>query len=634
MVWLVLAVAALVLTAGAAAASLRLRTASAFGLAVYLLAAAEIVLLTELLSFVSLVGAGGYAVGEALLLTGALVVWHLRGRPRPPLRRLDLRVDARAHPVLAALALLVLGAVVYQAFLVFATPPNNWDSMTYHLPRAAAWLQKGAVEYIDGAPTERQNAFQPNGEIEILYTFAFVGRDTAAAATQLVAELALLLAVYGCARRLGYGRAPSTFAALLTATLSEVALQSVTTQNDLVAASFVASAACLVLGADRRELPLAGLAVGLALGTKLTAGAALPLIALLAISRVPRARRLAAVTVASAAAFVLVGAYGYILNIAETGRVLGDPSAQGHADPRRVTLPGTVSTSARIVFRFIDLSGFHTKGAFSEWARARGKNVFDGLGIDPNPHEATATRFGFEINERPHEDVSFFGPLGFLLLPFLGVGFLVAAALRRARPATAVLALSVPLFVIAIALTFRYNPWIGRFFIAPVALTMPLVATLYRFRLAAGLIALVGALTLGLAHAYNEGKPTGLEPHTFGETRAVWELPRARAQAIFRPELIQVIDGLEQYVPHGKRGRLGFVLDGDDWSYLLYGPTLDRRLIPLPRDPLRLLDAAARANADWVILDREAPRPPPRENWTPVEFVDSRWTLFLYPEEL
>jgi hypothetical protein len=533
-----------------------------------------------------------------------------------------------------ALGVLVAGAFVYQAFLVFATPPNNWDSMTYHLPRAAAWLQKGALEYIDGAPTERQNAFQPNSEIEILYTFAFVGRDTAAAATQLVAELGLLLAVFGCARRLGYPGAHSAFAAFLTATLSEVAIQSVTTQNDLVAASFVAGAACLALGRDRRELALAGLAIGLALGTKLTAAAALPLIALLVISRVPRVRRLAALTATSAAAFVLVGLYGYVLNIAETGHVLGGPSAQGNADPRYISFRGTLSTSARIVYRFIDLSGYHSKGAVQSWARSAGEDVFDALGIEPNPHEATTTRFAFEVNERAHEDVSFFGPLGFLLLPFLGIGFLVAAARRRAPPATAVLALSVPVFVIAIALTFRYNPWIGRFFIAPVAMTMPLVATLYRFRLAAVLIALVGGLTLGLAHTYNEGKRTGLEPYAFGETRPVWDLPRARAQAIFRPEFIQVIDGLEQYVPHGRRGRLGYVLGPDDWSYLLYGPMLDRRLIPLRGKPGRVLVKAERRNADWVILNREAPRPPPRENWTPVEFGDSHWTLYLHPEEL
>ena len=51
-----------------------------------------------------------------------------------------------------------------------------------------------------------------------------------------------------------------------------------TTQNDLLAASFVVAAAALVLGRSRAEVVLAGLALALALGTKLTAAYAIPVL--------------------------------------------------------------------------------------------------------------------------------------------------------------------------------------------------------------------------------------------------------------------------------------------------------------------------------------------------------------------
>lgn len=624
MVWLLLAVAALVVTAAAAAAALGVRSPSAYALAIYLFASAEIVLLTEVLSFGSLVGAAGYAVGEGVLLAAALAAWHLRGRPRPPLPRLDLRAAVRAHPVLAFLGAIVAGAFVYQAFIVFATPPNNWDSMTYHLPRAVEWLQRGAVEYIESPPSERLNSFQPNSEIEILYTFAFAGRDTAASATQLLAELALMLGVYGCARRLGFARAPSAFAGLLAATPTLVALQTVTTQNDLLAASFVVAAACLALGRDRRELALAGLAVGLALGTKLTAGAALPLIALLALSRPPRVHRLTTLAAAGAAGFALVGAYGYVLNTAETGRALGEPSARGGADVGAVTFSGTLSNVARVSWRFIDVSGYHTPRGFESWIGARGRGVFSALGIDTNPPEATQTDFGFEVNNRPF-DGAFFGPFGFLLLPALALGFLVAAALRRAPPPTAVFALSLPVFVFSIALAFRYNLWLGRFLIAPVAMTLVLAAVLYRRRVIAGLVALVGALTLGLAHAYNAAAPTGLE-----QPKAIWNMPRAQAQSILRKDMRPVIEAVAHYVPTD--GRIGYVIGFDDWSYPLYGPALDRTLVALP--PENTLEAAERLDTDWVFLARDVPRPPARRNWSQIDFPLSGWVLLTYPEEL
>src|SRR4029077_2558525 len=184
-------------TAMLAAASLRLDSAVPFALGVYLIASAEVIALTELLSLLGWITAAGYAVGEMLCFAAAAAAWWLRDRPRPPFRRYDLRAGIRDHPLVAALAVGIGALVVYEAFLVFASPPNNWDSMSYHLSRAAAWYQHHRVQYVP-AHTERENAFQPNSEIEVLYTFAFAHRDTAAAATQLLAELALLLGIYGC----------------------------------------------------------------------------------------------------------------------------------------------------------------------------------------------------------------------------------------------------------------------------------------------------------------------------------------------------------------------------------------------------------------------------------------------------
>ena len=623
MIWLLPAFAAVVVSAVLVATLLR-PTPTGFAVGVFVLASAEIIALTEVLSLLGVARAAGYAVGEALILAAAAAAWHRAGRPRPPLPAVDLRAAARAHPLVAVLGLFIGAALVYQAFIVFGTPPNNWDSMSYHLSRAAGWYQRHRIEYFP-THTERENAFQPNAEMEILYTFAFVGRDTAAAATQLLAELSLLAGVAGCARRLGFSRAGALFAALLTATLSEIALQSVTTQNDLVAASFLVSAACLLLGSARNELLLAGVAVGLALGTKLTTAAALPLLALLVLTRRPWRRRLLETAAYGAAGFVLLGAYGYALNLGETGRVLGEQSAQSGAAPDAVTASGTVSSVARMAYRFVDLSGFRTSESVTGWIAARGEDIFDALGIAQNPDESTGTNFSFSVNRHANEDYSFFGPLGFLLLPALGIGFLVACGRRRAPPATAVLALAAPVYLVAIALSFDYNVWIGRFFVAPVALTMPLAAAVYRSRPIAAALAAVGVLSLTLTHAYNEAKPTGLEGK-----RAVWTLSRSEAQAVLRPELGPVLAAVEHYVRPG--GRVGYVLADDDWDYPLYGSQLRNRLGRLPQSDL--LQSAEHQGVHWVFLDREALRPPPRATWNAREFPQSLWTMLARSEEL
>src|SRR5260221_4823391 len=198
-----LAAFALVATAFLGAATLRLDGAS-FLIGAYLIGWACVVGLGELLSLFDLVGRSGYVVGDGLLLVAFVSLWHVRGRPLPQLPS-PRRGAFRAHPQLALLGAVVVAAVGYQAFPVVATPPNNYDSLTYHLPRVVAWLQQGHVGYFDAA-TARANAFPGNAELGILYTVALLGRDTLAALPQFLAELAVLVCVYGTGRRLGFGR--------------------------------------------------------------------------------------------------------------------------------------------------------------------------------------------------------------------------------------------------------------------------------------------------------------------------------------------------------------------------------------------------------------------------------------------
>jgi hypothetical protein len=601
---LVVGVAALAATAAFAAAALRLRSAASFALATFLLGYGEVVVVTELLSLPRLVGAAGYLAAEAVLLAAAVGAWHLRGRPRPPVPKLE-RGDVRRNPIVAGLAVVVLAGWLYGLVIVSTTTPNNGDALNYHLPRAAAWLQHGGLHEIEDAHTERQNEFPPNAEIGFLYTFAFLHGDELAALPQLLAGIALVVAVAGCARRLGFGRAPALFAGLLTATLSEIVLQTVTTKNDLVAAAFVVAGAYFVRRDDRTELGLAGLAIGLALGTKLTAYLALPTLALLALVSLPW-RRLAALATATVAGFVAVAAYVYVQNLRYAGDPLGRRLEQVIFAPD-VTAAGTVSTLARIGYQFVDLTGYRVRTSWLEPVEDAGEAAFDALGIPPNPKESAGFPFTFTVNVVAHEDHAFFGPLGVLLVLPLSLVFAVAWALRRTSAPRGLHALALPLYALGLALILRFSDE-GRYLVAPVALTMPLAASLYRFRLAAAGAAGIGALSLAFAHAYNEARPLGL-----GSDEAAWRQTRAEAFGFAEASLTPLVAALDRTVPDD--ARLGAVLAFDDPDYPLYGKRLERRLVDLPSaDPL---GAAERRGLRWVVLgrDQDVPDDP---GWTVV----------------
>ncbi len=171
---------------------------------------------------------------------------------------------------LFGLVFLANGAVVG-----LSGPPRGWDVMTYHLPRAVAWLQHGNLGHYGFSP-----AYYPgNGEIAMLVTL-FTGTDRLATVVQFPFALLGAVALYGLAREIG-ARERSAVAASLAFVLTPIVLfQTGIAKNDLVIAATTLAGVFMLVRALRRHwstaerrfaLAVGGLALGLALGTKYTA---------------------------------------------------------------------------------------------------------------------------------------------------------------------------------------------------------------------------------------------------------------------------------------------------------------------------------------------------------------------------
>jgi hypothetical protein len=563
-----------VLAAAGAALLLRPTTWAAFALTAYVLLIAGIVAFVELLSPVAAVDRLHLLALEVAVAAAVAVAlaarWRRRAIALP--RRPRFREALAGRPLLAVLLAGVALALVYELELALFTPPNNDDSLVYHLSRAAAWYQRERVGYFNGH-SQRQNGSAPNAEILVLLTFVFTHGDRLAAAWQWLAQLATLAAIYTIGLRLRLTQAEALFAALLFATLAQPALQASTTQNDLVAASLVAAAVAFLATDERRRYELAGLALALALGTKLTVAFALPGVALVAAVLVPR-RAWPRLLAAAAVAFVLVGAYGYVLNVAHTGAIQGSGAAVAAWEQH--SWSGRLSTLLRVPAQMA-----------TYWSPT-------------------------------NQDKSYFGPLGALaILPAVVVA---AARSLRARSLTlpGALAAALPLYLVGIAVTYKYNPWIGRYMLTPVALATPLLGPIARHRLAAALTVVVALSTLGYALVESNGKPSGL-----GSRRSVWTMPRSEAMSIERPPMSVFIDGIESCVP--PEARLGYVIDESDWDYPLFGRHLTRVPVRLPRaDPLA---AAAAAGIDWVVVRRGVVPLPPPAGWQYAELGVTNFEL-------
>ena len=144
-----MAVALALVAAGFAATSLKLPNALSTALAAYLALVANVGAVTWALSPFDEVTSTGLTVAEAVLAAISIAAWWLRGRPLLDLGPAAAAVRSIAgDPVVVLFLAVAAFALGYELWLGMTVPPTNWDSLTYHLARVAAWKQHHGISWI------------------------------------------------------------------------------------------------------------------------------------------------------------------------------------------------------------------------------------------------------------------------------------------------------------------------------------------------------------------------------------------------------------------------------------------------------------------------------------------------------
>ena len=619
-------------------------------LAVYFLGFAEIVALTLLLSLARQVYVWTILTGLAVLLVMALL--FSRGAPPGAAVRDRLRTARRTFhdPVLAVLAATVAAGLLYSAALAIFTPPNEWDAMSYHLARAALWIQQHAVAYVPDSPVVMIDAYPPNAEIAALLTMLLSDGDRYVGLVQYAALVATAVATYGISRRVGFAAPAAMFGALVLLTTPVIALQGSAALNDLVVASFLGGATYFLLGVTRREFALGGLGLALAVGTKFTALIALPLVAVVVLAGQPR-RQWRRVGIAGLAGTAL-GSCWLVVSLLATGSLDGGAREQLDND-REASFQTVLARSTRLLIGFADSLEVGRDAllyALSAavlvvvlgvlWWRRGGRPwpalvalfavaclplavplVREGLfraheSFWPSFAEPEVALLATEGSSRPPGSTySYYGPTGLVLL--VAGTFLVVLGVRRRelRRLTALLAVSPFVSAVLIALASQYEPYRGRFFMYSVSLAAATWGVVLRKRWLAWGVVSIASVTLLLAFVHSAEKPTGLRLLDLSRTTGVWGQPRPVVQAWVRPgdtaEVIQFFAG------EPTSGRVGLRIEDTDWVYPYFGDRLDREVFFVPPD-VELDDV----DADWLVLsERQVGRP------------GSRWALAFRSED-
>jgi hypothetical protein len=586
-----------------------------------------------------------------------VAIWVIAGFPR------GARVKpawswshgAGAAPVVLLATVLAIG-LAYVVALIVGTPPNGWDPLNYHLPRAAFWLQSHRISYIEPTYDERLNFNPPNGEIGLAFVLGVTRNEKLVGFVQFFAALACGVGVYALARRLALSRLEAAFGGLLFLSLPIVLLQASLSKNDLVVASFLVAATVFVLGNRRRDIGLAAVATALAVGTKSTAAyGVVVLLGLALLLRQPPGRLIRVTGIVLGA---IAGSYWYVVNAAETGHVLGDQSAVENVTAPFRGAENVVTAYGMLVDTF-DVSGAHGRdillygilallvagsmlvlsGGGATWkmaglAAAIVASPFLLLAISEHIgrpslvdlYDALGKAEGF-LGEGSvasptvaSDTASWFGPVGFLC----ALGAILAAVARArgrslARESAALAVAPVAWFVL-LALTLTYNPWLGRFFIFPIALSAAVWGLIARWTPAAWATAVLGAVTIILALVHYVEKPSGIRLLDRTDVASVWTMKRWEVQSQHDPPLGPLLRFLDEQVP--AKASVALALGDNDFGYPAFGPHLERHVVIVPPG-----STARDIRADWLETNSERAGVIDRSCWSEA-FRSSEGSVF------
>lgn len=220
-----------------------------------------------------------------LLISSAVVAglcWGLARRAEPALgcpgkAASDSSPDGRRSPGGHRRPLTIVAGVAAVIFanaanLGLSAPPRGWDVLTYHMPKALAWLQHGNLGNYGAIAT-----FYPgNGELAILFSL-FTGTDRLASLVQLPFGLLGAVALYGLARELGARKLSAAASSVVFLAAPIVLFQSAIAKDDLIVTGLVVAGVYMLLRSLRGrhgrrfsllELATSGFAFGLAVGVK------------------------------------------------------------------------------------------------------------------------------------------------------------------------------------------------------------------------------------------------------------------------------------------------------------------------------------------------------------------------------
>ncbi len=481
------------------------------------------------------------------------------------------RLKVANMPLMSRFLLLCMFLIVASIGLIaFLAPPNNTDSMTYHMSRVAHWVQNQSVaDY----PTNilRQLYLNPGAEFIITHFQILTKGDRLANFVQWLSMVGSACGVSLIAKQLGAEARGQILAAVVVTTLPMGILQASSTQNDYVVSFWLTCFVYFLISLRSKEIgqPIwacsvaVGASLGLAILTKVTAYIfAFPFLVWFALSSISNPKQKmwkSALMIAIIVLSINVGHY------ARNFGLFGSPLGPGQEGPAEAGLKFTndvftvstlISNSARNIALEMG-TPFERLNAFTERAIYK-LHSLTGLSVNDPRTTWHGTHFG-----RPdlslHED--FAGNPIHLACIILSVVVFVSSPLLRGRPYLFCYSIALTAGFLLFSFLLRWQPWNARLHLPLFVLWAPFIAAVLSKNQRIASCLAVGLLISAVPWVvHNKSRP-------LMGTRNIFNTTRINLYFSSRRDLRDPYIGAMDFIRSQKCSRVGLLLLPDGWEY-------------------------------------------------------------------
>ena len=517
-------------------------------------------------------------------------------------------------------------------------PPYEYDSMTYHLTRAAFWMQNHSINHYYTYDV-RQTVFPLNTEIGQLWIMIFTKSDSLVFLVQFFSFIFCLLVIYKILRLLNFNKAISVFSVFVFTCLDEVLLQSNNTQNDLNSAVFLGLALYFMLKIFKDKLQnynkqisnidiftsnsnldnknvistdlylyiCTGISAGIAIGVK--GYVYLYILGLivfgLAYGKQNRKKyiKVGYILLFSTIGLILFAGYNMVANYISYGNPIVDDMTSGFMRIKNPDIKTFILNSLKHTFSFYQFNGqdFNTVGFLNQKIFYGIQNL---LHINISPSVIDRPNFPFYFSSNPiHSDLSYYGPIGyFFILPsliFCILFFIFDKKLRRDKEylnkfiKCLVISIVPVVYFISYVTIFRWQPWCGRFFMAFMLILMINFAFLLEIlsRYKKQIIFLILLFIITFVSIFNSFyvlfKNQKINMFT-KKGYSIFSVDYNTRRYFNFKENGEKFFNLKRFVDSKiqQNSNLGISLASVDWPYILFGDKFERKLKYIPKEEI------------------------------------------------